>query len=330
MGSYSNGQSSFTLVEHWNGTQWAVVASPNVAGSTSDELLSVVAVTANDIWAVGDSSNMQKTLIEHWNGAQWAVVASPNFSPTGNSLASISIDSATDIWAVGTTTSTSSSSGYQPLIELWNGTTWSISSSPVLSGRLFSVVAIKSNDVWAVGADIMPNVTDTLIEHWNGAQWSTVSGANPGAASNSLNAVVNVTGGNIWAAGDYSNSVGPKADYTPLVEYWNGSKWGALNSPLQGTSDLINGMATSSSSDITIVGDYRAGIDPMGPYYTLVEHWNGTLWSVVNSPSPGSITSDLLAAANVANSGAAWAVGSTYGLNSGQNNIYQTLTEFHC
>jgi hypothetical protein len=323
VGSASSGTGSQPLIIHRSNGTWTVVTSPTIAGSLSG----IAAVSATDIWAVGenDSSNMQETLIEHWNGAAWKIVTSPNFAPTGNTLASISIHSATDIWAVGTTTSTSSSSGYQPLIEHWNGIKWSLSSSPALSGRLFGVVAIKSNDVWAVGDNIMTNVTDSLIEHWDGTQWSTVSSPNPGAASNSLNAIVKVTGSNIWAAGDYSNSVGPSADYTPLVEHWNGSKWSAVNSPLQGTSDLVNGLAETSANNITFVGDYRTGIDPMGPYYTLVEHWNGSKWSVVNSPSPGSLASDLLAAAHAPNSGVTWAVGITY-----DGSTYQTLTEKSC
>ena len=333
VGSYGNGQSSLTLVEHWNGTQWNVVASPNVEGLTSDELLGIAALASNDIWAVGDydSSHMQP-LVEHWDGKAWRIIASPTSASSGNALAAISAISATDIWAVGTTSSANSASGYQPLIEHWNGTQWSMSSSPALSGRLFSVTAIKSNAVWAVGWFSMPNFTGSLIEHWNGTKWSTVSSPNPGAASNALNAVVKVTDNNIWAAGDSSNSVGPRADYTPLVEHWNGTQWSVVNGLLQGTSDLANGMVAISSQNITVVGDYRTGIDPQGPYYTLVEHWDGMQWSVISSPSPGSDANTLLAAVRVPATSSIWAVGFTYGsgLHSGQNSVYQTLTEFHC
>jgi len=72
------------------------------------------------------------------------------------------------------------------------------------------------------------------------------------------------------------------------------------------------------------VGDYRSGIDPMGPYFTLIEHWNGSAWTVVNSPSPGSIASDLVAAARVPATRRVWAVGFIEGT------IYQTLTAFRC
>jgi hypothetical protein len=44
-----------TLVEHWNGTAWSVVPSPNV-GTQGSELLGVVAISSTDAWAVGDFS----------------------------------------------------------------------------------------------------------------------------------------------------------------------------------------------------------------------------------------------------------------------------------
>src|SRR6266516_6849274 len=61
-----------TLIEHWNGTSWSVVASPNV-GLQSNSLSGVVAVSANNIWAVGSYYGIPvgRTLIEHWDGTSW-------------------------------------------------------------------------------------------------------------------------------------------------------------------------------------------------------------------------------------------------------------------
>src|SRR5207253_1359432 len=82
-----------TLVEHWNGSQWSVVPSPNGAGNNA--LNGVAAVSANDVWAVGSISN--QTLIEHWDGTQWNIVPNP-----GNGiLYAASALSANDVWAVG-------------------------------------------------------------------------------------------------------------------------------------------------------------------------------------------------------------------------------------
>jgi hypothetical protein len=42
-----------TLIEHWNGSSWRRVPSPNPRGP-EDELLAISARSARDIWAVGD------------------------------------------------------------------------------------------------------------------------------------------------------------------------------------------------------------------------------------------------------------------------------------
>jgi hypothetical protein len=77
-----------TLIEHFDGTSWAVVPSPNVGPNTanqSNRLLGVTANSANDIWAFGsyfptDGSGHQMTLLLHWDGISWSIAPSP--SPT--------------------------------------------------------------------------------------------------------------------------------------------------------------------------------------------------------------------------------------------------------
>jgi hypothetical protein len=325
VGSYGDGHGGLTLIEHWNGTQWKVIASPNVNGSRSDELSGVAALAANNIWAAGNyynASNTQQTLIEHWNGTNWSIVPSPNVTLLFTVLTAISAVSAMDIWAVG---NYSGLHGYQTLIEHWNGARWSIVPSPSPDGgQLTGVAAIASNNVWAVGSGAGAQGIQTLIEHWNGATWSVVSSSGPGLATNTLSGIAASSANDIWAVGWDANSVTPSSPYAPLLEHWNGSSWSVVTGPLQGTSDLLSGIAVASASNIWAVGDYRSSTDPMGPYFTLIEHWNGATWSVVNSPSPGSMASDLVAAVRVPATSSTWAVGFT------QDSTHQTLTAFYC
>ena len=95
--------------------------------------------------------------------------------------------------------------------------------------------------------------------------------------------------------------------------------WSTVSSPNPGTSyNSLNGVA---ANNIWAVVGYN---DASNNALTLIEHWNGTKWSVVNSPSPGSIASDPLAVARVPATHNVWSVGFT------QGSIYQTLTEFRC
>jgi hypothetical protein len=325
VGSSGDGHGGLTLVEHWNGSQWQVVASPNVDGSLSDELTGVATIATNNIWAVGDyynASHTQQTLIEHWNGSNWSSVFSPNVASLFTVLTAISALSATNIWAVG---NSSGLQGYQPLIEHWNGKSWNIVPSPSSQrGQLKGVAALSTNNVWAVGSAVGIQGIQTLIEHWNGSSWSVVRSSGPGLTTNTLNGLAAVSAHNLWAVGDDTNSLGPSASFAPLIEHWNGSSWSIVRNARQGTSDLLNGIAAVSASNIWTVGDYRSSFDPMGPYFTLIEHWNGSSWSVVRSPSPGSLASDLVAVARVPAARSIWAVGFM------QNSTYQTLTELSC
>jgi hypothetical protein len=54
------GRNGAALAEHWNGSSWSVVASPNVGGS--DNLLNGVSATTGDVWTVGSSDVFAHTL----------------------------------------------------------------------------------------------------------------------------------------------------------------------------------------------------------------------------------------------------------------------------
>jgi hypothetical protein len=71
-----------TLIEHWNGSVWKQVASPNVGGARiQNRLLGVAAVSRRNAWAVGSYVSASGTaggaLIEHWNGRAWKIAKSP-------------------------------------------------------------------------------------------------------------------------------------------------------------------------------------------------------------------------------------------------------------
>jgi hypothetical protein len=267
----ANGTPDQTLVEHWNGTSWEVVNSPNE--STHDNFLRGVApISSNDVWAVGyyDTGNgtPDQTLVEHWDGFTWSVVPSPNVG-TFDRLYGVAAVSSSDVWAVGT--------AGQTLVEHWDGSTWSVVPSPNVGtfDYLYGVAALSSSDVWAVGWYDIGTTDQTLVEHWNGSTWSVVSSPDVGTMRNYLYGVAAVSSSNIWAAGYYLNGTVGRT----LVEHWDGSTWSVVSSPDVGpyTNDL-NGVAAVSANDVWAVGDYINGTTAQ----TLVERYNPCL----PSPTP--------------------------------------------
>jgi hypothetical protein len=101
-----------TLTEHYDGTAWTVVPSPNVGPNSqyqSNRLLGVVAVSSTDVWAFGSyfaasGSGEEATLILHWDGTSWSLAPSPNPKP-GSFLSDILfggvVTAPGNVWIVG-------------------------------------------------------------------------------------------------------------------------------------------------------------------------------------------------------------------------------------
>ncbi len=281
------------VIEHWNGAAWTLVTSSHPT-THGDQLTSVKAVAANDVWAVGGSSNAtnSQTFIEHWNGTTWGQVTSPN--PGGithdNILVGVDVASASDAWAVGYY---DNGTADQTLTLHWNGTVWLQVPSPspgAYSNSLSDVTVVPGSggsDAWAVGdfKDLSTDKLSSLLERWNGTTWSVVPSLNIGGVDNEPFRITAISANDVWAAG---YTVGPAPAYLNqnLVLHWDGTSWSI--SPIvqvgTGNNELL-GVEGTSSSDVYVVGEY---INVSSQPQALMEHWNGSAWSVVPSvPSPG-------------------------------------------
>jgi hypothetical protein len=161
-----------TLIEHWDGTSWSVVPSPSPAVYEND-LQAVTAVSANDIWAVGEREGLDyvlHTLAEHWDGSTWSVVSTPDAGTGDDDFFDVSKGPGTGVSAVGY--SANSQGLTQTLIEQWDGTQWNIVSSPdpgTEFNQLWGITEI-ANTLWSVGNfQSVEFVGNTLIEALCGA-----------------------------------------------------------------------------------------------------------------------------------------------------------------
>lgn len=212
VGSASTIVSGEALILHWDGTSWKIVPNPADNPRFYDaNLLSVTAVSANDIWAVGQITTTEEhNMIQHWDGTKWRIVPSPAFNTNVDFLIGVSAISATDIWAVGSyTIPNAEGSPYQNATMHWNGTSWSIVAAPQPSASLdilTSVTAISANDVWAVGLFAAPNGYEApLTLHWDGSIWSVVPSP-AGSGSSELLGVAAVSSTDVWAVGETANA----------------------------------------------------------------------------------------------------------------------------
>ena len=326
------------LIEHWNGNRWRLVSA--APGGNPPEFKSVTALASDDVWAVGlrweGSPSYPRTLIEHWDGSAWTVVTSPNGSTTGSQLLGVDAVSANDIWAVGSS-STLGPPYENTLIEHWDGASWSIIPSPNPSGgnfnKLTGVAVVAANDIWAVGSySGSTGHSQTLIEHWDGSTWSIVPSPNVGPYGNYLSSVSAHSANDVWAVGATNNST------QSLILHWDGISWSVVPSPnIADWMNQLQSVTTVAADDVWAVGVayftwYISDGDEITSSQTIIQHWNGTAWSIVPSPNPGdgnnyygTITNALYGVAAVSASDV-WAVG-MYGKSDGLNVINQSLIE---
>jgi hypothetical protein len=277
-------------------TGFHVVSSPFINNSS---LSGAGAIASNDIWAVGSiagSKGATQTLAEHFNGSSWSVVSTPSLNA---SLSDVAGAAGNDVWAVG---KQASGSSFNPLIEHWNGSSWSVISSPKLpkGSQLFSVAAPASNNVWAVGG-VASGSSNALVEHWNGSSWSIVS--SPAFAGVGATAISADSSTDVWTVGNAST--GGTASL-----HWNGQSWSQIPT-VHLSFGGVSAVTALSSTNVWAVG---AGPGSTGDIQaSLIEHWNGSNWSLVSSPNPNPHESNSLGAIAAVSATNIWAVGSVGG-----------------
>jgi hypothetical protein len=214
------------LLLHWDGNRWSQGVPVSLPPSYST-LQAVVALAANDVWAVGwmDTQIQLTTLghqypvagsatyIVHWDGVRWTQVPSPNPGYASNELLSVVAGAGGQLWAVGSYSNDPSRNQSSTLALRWNGTAWdqvpSPDGNPQSLNALYGATVLAANDVWAVGQHRGTNGfgVRALILHWDGSIWSLVPRPEP-QSNQSLSGITAIPGQGIAAVGWSANKDG--------------------------------------------------------------------------------------------------------------------------
>lgn len=206
--------------------------------------------------------------------------ASPQGSVTQRytALSSVDMGNGSDGWIVGRR-------GGKTLAEHWNGESWEVVATPNLAvGKAYlqELVAVSSSspdDAWAVGDATSQKQTKPIIEHWDGSSWQLVSCRLPPHTSYvTLTSTADVSPRDSWIVGTSHT----KRSEDPLALHWTGRRCEPNNPPSAGVGNELHAVAASSPKDVWAVGEYFTRGSAVR---ALVEHWDGTSWSVVAAPS---------------------------------------------
>ncbi|HEV3312607.1 MAG TPA: hypothetical protein VG815_19005 [Chloroflexota bacterium] len=244
---------SGVIIVHWDGRRWHTVQDTH----SGQDLLAVSAVSADDIWALGEAAGASsKAFVERWNGRRWETVRT-TFSESTESPSILAV-ATDDVWAGG------SMRGKHALIQHWNGRHWRAFRT-ALSDALNPITGFAesgASDIWAV------SLFGALLR-WDRDAWRMVHGSvkSPiviyGAA---------VNGDRLFAIGDVTR--GSSASHA-ISENWNGSDLTVtrLPEPNRTWQSELNGVGATSSQAWT-VGDYTRIPANSGLTYPLIERVN--------------------------------------------------------
>jgi hypothetical protein len=305
VGSYTNGSVGYALVESWDGSAWSTSSGSAPAGG-----LNGVSCTSSTWCVAVGSYGVDQTLVESWDGTGWSTVPSPSPGTAENVLRSVSCTSPTNCVAVGFY-SDQFNTGDQTLVESWDGTAWSVvsSPSPSITNDLNSVSCTSSTWCVAVGSYYTGSASFALVESWDGTTWSINS--NPGGSSPVFG--VSCTSSTSCMAVGWPNS-----NVDALAMTWDGTSWSAVATPKW--YSWLEGVSCTTPTNCVAVGYSPNGSSEVT---TLAESWDGTAWSVSPSPSPGSY-SNILNGVSCASSTWCSAVGDAWPDTSTSQTLIET------
>ena len=277
-----------TLGETGQARRWSIAPTAN-PGTASGSLSGIACTSATSCVAVGSASNGTQlvTLIETWDGSSWSIASSPNIGTAGNELLGVSCASATSCVAVGYFTD--AVGVVRTLVETWDGASWSVTASPspgpsnaVLNG----VSCASATTCVAVGYSVAFDGSNrTLVETSQGTVWTVTPVPSPGPSA-MLSGVSCPTSTSCVA-------VGWSGDPTrrTLIESWRGTSWSVATnpSPSAARTAYLRGVSCTTTARCIAVGLWTNGSTTR----SLIQGWDGTAWSSLSSPNPGTLDSTL-------------------------------------
>jgi hypothetical protein len=249
------------------GATWVTQPTPGLSGLLNSSFTSVSCPSATFCMAVGSADNRPNSdqisqapvvsLAERWDGTAWGVLPTPA-TVADAGLYAVSCASESFCVAVG---ENHSFAAFWPgtrhpygrtraLVEIWNGTTWTVQSTPAASMSqtgLYGVSCSSSTFCVAVGAHgSARSKGSALAEVWSGSTWR-LQRTPKVAYAPSLSAVSCTAPTNCMAVGSYDAAKKGESQPRPLAERWDGRRWSSQRPPAdhQGNTEMTALSCTS-------------------------------------------------------------------------------------
>lgn len=245
--------------------RWAPAQAPEVT------FYSLYMLSPTDGWAGTDDG------FYHYDGQQWRHDASFSF-PSGSfqgatqRISSISLDSATDGWALSLNVD-------KNLIH-YAGGKWQVEGTLITDrfyNQLVSISMASASDGWAVGSHFMAQ--------YDGKEWNIADNPVATRADVDLRAVTMVSPEEGWAVGavkhlaDNGTSTGPDSG---IILHFSKGEWSIAATPSQ---------TLSSISMVSPTEGWAAGLDPSASGSAAFLHYANGQWTPAGTLGHGPVVS---------------------------------------
>ncbi len=306
---------------------WSTVTTPNGTGAEDSILYDIACEPGSTTacTAVGNktTAGVSTPYAQYWNGSTW--VNQTTATPTGTTASDLQADtcaSTTSCVAVGHYTTVS---GTFSLAEAWNGTSWSIQTTPNPAGatdsRLQGVSCSATTACIGVGYSLdSRGVKSAMAQRDSSGTWSlqTLPSAPEGAIGSELQGVDCTSATFCVAVGRYDLSA---TAYWAWSATWNGTAWTqqTVPRPTGAQRSTLLDVSCSDATNCTAVGGYR---NSSGVQVSFAVRWNGTSWTHQTSPNPEGSSNTVFQNVSCADRG--WCVAVGDWLNAG---TWQTMAQ---
>jgi hypothetical protein len=291
---YDSTNDLLTLAERWDGHSWTIETTPNAPNVHSNVLNAVSCAGPRTCTAVGYSVTAKsriRALVEQWNGTAWTLEPTPPpAGATAVELYGVSCSAGSACEAVGEYLKNEITGQYQPLAETWNGSTWTVQPAPnpqAENGSSLSSVSCSAVDACTAGGNYAyADVAQSIFAfRWDGTSWVDQHQPNPGG--NDDNTADGVSCPATSACTTVGSWVNAGDQIKTLAERWDGTVWVRQSTPNPAGADIseLTGVSCPGSSTCTAVGDAATNYD-QDPSSPLAEHWDGSRWSLQDTPNP--------------------------------------------
>ena len=298
-------------LQQWDGSSWHTITLPAPTGATEVAVEAVSCASVSFCVAVGvqDNGTVALPVVYAWNGTAWSTSTSATLpSPyTQAILSGVSCTGPTWCMAIGYADN-SSTTDTDTFAQLWNGTSWTVVSTPDIATHiedLFSAISCTGpTNCMAVGAN---SVTGSGLD-------VPSSAAQPGTGQSGFLGLGDPTA-NAHAL-MHSTSPHISAPIHVLAEQWNGTTWTVTPTvdPTGVTNPELVGVSCAGAGFCMATGYNEDPSSETG----FAQEWSGGTWSQSAMPAPPSGSYDVPLGVSCISPTSCTAVGTTYSTTSNE------------